>query len=61
MRPGLRKRIGDVAGAGGEVEDGVAGARRDTRDERLRDRRTERRDRLSLCFPADRGRVPATA
>ena len=61
MHPGLCERCRDVAGAGGEVEDGVAGARRDTRDECLRDRRTERSDRLLLCLPADRGRVPATA
>jgi len=61
VHPGLCERRRDVAGAGGEIEDGVAGARRGARDERLRNRNTEPRDGLSLRFPANRGRVPPTA
>ena len=57
--PALRERLGDVAGAGGEIEDGVAGARSERGDERLRDRSAERRDGVSLRLPADGGRVPA--
>ena len=59
MRPALRERLGDVPGAGGEIEDGVAGAQREAGDERLRDRSAECRDGLALRLPADGSRVPA--
>ena len=59
MRPALRERLGDVPGAGGEIEDGVAGAERETGDERLRNRSPECRDGVALRLPADGSRVPA--
>ena len=59
MRPALHERLGDVPGAGGEVEDGVAAVERDACDERLRNRSAECRDGFALRLPADGSRVPA--
>ena len=58
-RARLRERLGDVAGAGGEIEDGVARAWRNRADKCLRDRRAECRHGLALRLPADGSRVPA--
>jgi hypothetical protein len=55
----LRERLGNVTGAGGEIEDDIAGFRGYAGDERRGDRRTELRDGLSLGLPADGGRIPA--
>ena len=59
MRPALRESLGDVPGAGGEIEDGVAGAEREPGDERRRNRSAECRDGVALRLPADGSRVPA--
>jgi len=59
VRSALRERLGDVPGAGREVEDGVARTERKPGDERRRNRSAERRDCLALRLPADGGRVPA--
>ena len=59
MRPALRESLGDVPGAGGEIEDGVAGAWREAGDERRRNRSAECRDGVALRLPADGSRVPA--
>ena len=60
-RARFRERLGDVAGSGGEIEDGVAGALGDGADERLGNRRAERGDELALGLPADGGGIPPPA
>jgi hypothetical protein len=59
VRPALRESLGDVPGARGEVEDGVAGAELEAGDERGRNRSAECRDGVALRLPADGSRVPA--
>ena len=61
MGPALRESLGDVPGAGGEIEDGVARAQRKAGDERRRNRSAECRDRFALRLPADGSRVPASS
>ena len=59
MRGALRESLGDVPGARGEIEDGVAAAEREAGDERRGNRSAERRDSVALRVPADGSRVPA--
>jgi hypothetical protein len=59
VRSALRESLGDVSGARGEIEDGVAAAGRDSGDERRRNRSAECRDGVALRLPADGSRIPA--
>ena len=59
VRPALREHLGDVSRPGCEIEDGVAGSRSESGNERLRDGSAERRDGLSLRLPTHGGRIPA--
>ena len=59
MRPALCESLGDVPGARGEIEDGVAGAEGVAGYERRGNRSAECRDSVALRLPADGSRVPA--
>ena len=59
MRPALCESLGDVPGARGEIEDGVAAAEREAGYERRGNRSAECRDGVALRLPADGSRVPA--
>jgi hypothetical protein len=60
VRDARRKRLGEVARAGGDVEDDVAGPRIESCDQSLGDRGVDRRERLTLGLPSGCGGVPAS-